>query len=70
LEAGGTKLKLAKNQIIGLLILFFVSFPMWIYAISSASNHHFFEDQLAVQLMILGGAVATVAGIIILLGSW
>jgi hypothetical protein len=63
-------MKLSKSKIIGLVILFFGSFPMWLIAISSASNSHFFEDQFAVQLMILGGAVATIAGVFFLVGSW
>ncbi len=42
--------------------LLILSFPFWIFAISSASASGFFEDSLAVQMMMLGGAVSMVGG--------
>ncbi len=63
-------MKLSKSKIIGFIILFGGSLPMWLIAIAGASSHHFFEDQFDLQLMILGGAVATIAGLFFLIGSW
>lgn len=39
-----------------------VSFYLWLTAIAGASAAGFFEDELDLQLMVLGGAVAMVAG--------
>lgn len=50
----------ARRKLIGLAI-FIIPWPFWIYSIMSASNSGLFENQLAVQLMVLGGAVSMVA---------
>jgi hypothetical protein len=44
------------------LALFAVPFFFWMYAVSHASNSGFTEDQLALQIMVLGGAISMVAG--------
>jgi hypothetical protein len=38
--------------------------PFWAYAITSASASGFFEDSLAVQMMIMGGAVSMLGGLL------
>ncbi len=42
---------------------------LWFTAIGSAVGKGFFEDQNAVQLIVLGGAVSMVAGILLWLGD-
>lgn len=44
------------------LAVFVIPWPFWLFAISHASNSGFTEDELAVQLMVLGGAISMVAG--------
>ncbi|HKW05215.1 MAG TPA: hypothetical protein VJN71_07960 [Nitrososphaerales archaeon] len=44
------------------LAVFVVPWFFWLYAVSHASNSQFTEDQLALQLMVLGGAISMVAG--------
>lgn len=46
------------------LAVFIVPWVFWISAIASASSHGFFENQWAVQTMVLGGAISMVAGAI------
>jgi hypothetical protein len=41
--------------------IFAVSWVLWIVAIWSAVGRGFFEDQFALQAMVLGGAVSMVA---------
>jgi Sec-independent protein secretion pathway component TatC len=50
-----------KPRKIAALIVFLAAWPFWLYAIWDASLHGFFENQTAVQLMVLGGAVSMVA---------
>ena len=42
--------------------LLLVSCVFWFYSIWSASNIGFFENQLALLVMVLGGAVSMVGG--------
>jgi hypothetical protein len=42
------------------LAIFVISWILWPIAITHASASHFTEDELAVQLMVLGGAVAVI----------
>lgn len=51
----------ARRRLIA-LVVFIVPWFFWILAISSASGHGFFEDEWAVQMMVLGGAISMVAG--------
>ncbi len=44
------------------LAVFVIPWPFWLYSIAHASASGFTEDQLAVQLMVLGGAISMVAG--------
>ncbi len=44
------------------LAIFVISWIMWPIAILHASNSHFTEDQFAVQVIVIGGAVSMVAG--------
>ena len=53
----------ARRKLIGLAV-FVIPWVFWILAISNASSHGFFEDQWAVQMMVLGGAISMVAGAI------
>ena len=46
------------------LVVFIIPWVFWITAIGSASSSGFFEDQWAVQTMVLGGAISMVAGAI------
>jgi hypothetical protein len=50
-----------KSRHILALAIFIVPWVFWIYAIMSASNSGFTENEFAVQLMVLGGAVSMVA---------
>ena len=52
---------LSGKKIVGLAI-FVIPWIFWLYSISHASNSGFTEDQLAVQVMVLGGAISMVAG--------
>ena len=51
----------AKRKLAGLAILA-VAFVFWILAIGSAMGSGFFENEWAVQMMVLGGAISMVAG--------
>jgi hypothetical protein len=53
---------LNRKQVVGWVILVF-AVPFWVIAISSASGHGFFENEFAVQSMIMGGAVSMIAGL-------
>ena len=53
----------ARRKLVALAV-FVVPWIFWTLAISSAIQHGFFEDQWAVQMMVLGGAVSMVAGAI------
>jgi hypothetical protein len=44
------------------LAIFVISWILWPIAIVHASNSHFTEDQFALQIIVLGGAVSMVAG--------
>ena len=55
--------KFSRKRVIGLAILA-IPFFFWMASISNASNAHFLEDQWAVQVMVLGGAISMVAGAI------
>lgn len=46
------------------LAVFIVPWVMWALAIGSASHGGFFENQWAVQMMVVGGAVSMAAGAI------
>ena len=46
------------------LAVFAVAWVFWALAIGSASGHGFFENEGAVQLMVLGGAISMAAGAI------
>ena len=50
------------KKILGWLLLI-VATPFWFYAIYSASAGGFFENEFAVQTMVLGGAVSMIAGL-------
>jgi hypothetical protein len=50
-----------RAKIVGWVILI-LAVPFWATAIASATGHGFFEDNFAVQFMILGGAVAMIGG--------
>lgn len=58
-----------RRRIIG-LIVFIVPWFFWLSSIASASSHGFFENEWAVQMMILGGAVSMVAGGIANFWEW
>jgi hypothetical protein len=51
----------SRRRLIALLV-FIVPWVFWASAIANASAHGFFEDQWAVQTMVLGGAISMVAG--------
>ncbi|MDG6909470.1 MAG: hypothetical protein JRN57_01070 [Nitrososphaerota archaeon] len=53
----------ARRRLIALAV-FVVPWVFWILAIGSASSHGFFENEWAVQTMVLGGAISMVAGAI------
>ncbi len=53
----------AKRKLIALAV-FVVPWVFWFSAIASASSHGFFENEWAVQTMVLGGAISMVAGAI------
>ncbi|MDE1857921.1 MAG: hypothetical protein KGI26_02475 [Thaumarchaeota archaeon] len=53
----------ARRKLLALAV-FIVPWVFWIMAIGSASSRGFFEDQWAVQTMVLGGAISMVAGAI------
>lgn len=44
--------------------VFVISWIMWPIAIVHASGSHFTEDEFALQLMVVGGAVSMLAGAI------
>lgn len=52
-----------RRRLIALLV-FVVPWVFWLSAIASASNSGFFENEWAVQTMVLGGAISMVAGAI------
>ena len=52
------------RRILIALAVFAVAWVFWILAIGSATSQGFFEDQWAVQMMVLGGAISMVAGAI------
>jgi len=47
------------------IVLMIVALIFWLTSISLAVKSGLFENELAVQLMILGGAVATVGGAVL-----
>lgn len=51
----------SKRRLVALAILVIPWF-FWMPAISHASNSGFLEDQYALQIMVLGGAISMVAG--------
>jgi hypothetical protein len=44
------------------LAIFVISWILWPIAIVHASGSHFTEDEFALQVIVLGGAVSMVAG--------
>jgi hypothetical protein len=52
------------NRIVGFAILV-VSFVFWFSAIASASNAGFFADASALELMVMGGAIASIAALVL-----
>jgi hypothetical protein len=44
------------------LAVFIISWILWPIAITHASGSHFTEDEFALQVIVLGGAVSMVAG--------
>jgi hypothetical protein len=48
----------------GGFVLIIIALIFWIVGISSAVSHGFFEDEFAVQLLILGGAISMLAGLV------
>jgi hypothetical protein len=44
------------------LAIFIAPWVFWIYSIASANSSGFFENEFAVQTMVLGGAISMVAG--------
>jgi hypothetical protein len=54
---------LRPKRILGWILLI-AAVPFWAYAITSASASGFFEDSLAVQMMIMGGAVSMLGGLL------
>jgi hypothetical protein len=53
-----------KRRIIGFLLLI-PAFALWFTAIGGASNAHFFADPTDYALMVLGGAVSTIAALVL-----
>lgn len=53
----------ARRKLIA-LVVFIAPWVFWLSAIASASNSGFFENEWAVQTMVLGGAISMVAGAI------
>lgn len=47
------------------IVLMGVAFILWLTSIWLAVQHGLFENELAVQLMVLGGAVATMGGAVL-----
>jgi hypothetical protein len=56
------------TKIVGWIILVFAA-VLWFTAIANAIGKGFFEDQNALQLIVLGGAVSMVAGLFLWLGD-
>jgi hypothetical protein len=56
------------TKILGWIILLMAA-VLWFTAIGSAVGRGFFEDQNAVQLIVLGGAVSMVAGVFLWYGD-
>jgi len=50
-------------------IVLLIAAVFWFTAIGSAIGQGFFEDQNAVQLIVLGGAVSMIAGLLLWLGD-
>jgi hypothetical protein len=46
------------------IILMIIALAFWLTGISSATSHGFFENQFAVQVLILGGAISMLAGVL------
>jgi len=57
------------TRIVGWVIVA-VAFVFWFTAIAGATASGSFENQGAVQLMILGGAISMIAGLVLQLGDW
>jgi hypothetical protein len=47
------------------IVMLLIAFVLWLTSISMAVKSGFFENELALQLMILGGAVAMVGGAVV-----
>ena len=56
------------TKILGWIILLLAA-VLWFTAIGSAVGRGFFEDQNALQLIVLGGAVGMVAGVFLWYGD-
>ena len=68
MREGGIFAEMKTFKIVGWLILI-VSAVLWVASIGSAVGRGFFEDQNAVQLMVLGGAVSMIAGLFLWYGD-
>ncbi len=47
------------------IVMLLIAFVLWLTSISMAVKSGLFENELAVQLMVLGGAVAMVGGAVV-----
>jgi uncharacterized membrane protein len=55
-------------KILGWIVLV-IAAVLWFTAIANATGRGFFEDENAVQLIVLGGAVSMIAGVLLWLGD-
>jgi hypothetical protein len=57
------------TKILGWIVLV-IAAVLWFTAIANAMGRGFFEDENALQLIVLGGAVSIIAGILFWLGDF
>ncbi len=63
-EVTSFSLKPWKTKYYIALGVFVIPWFFWFFALFHASNSHFTEDELALQVIVLGGAIAMVSGAI------
>ena len=65
----GVRPKLRTTKILGWIVLV-IAAVLWFTAIGNAMGRGFFEDENALQLIVLGGAVSIIAGVLLWLGDF